>query len=86
MAVPSTFTGAAYQPALQTGILQCRLKERCRTLVALKSTARLRGARHSSPPAAQPREHAWERAATQPMVPLSVVGGWLESPHVQAHD
>ena len=30
------------------------------------------------------REHAWERAATQPMVPLSVVGVWLESPHAQA--
>ena len=42
MAVSFRFMDADYEPALQTGILQCRLKERCRTLHALKSSAFLR--------------------------------------------
>ena len=85
MAVPSTFTGAAYQPALQTGILQCRLKERCRSRNALKSTARLRRTPLLTT-RSEACEHDWVRAATLPVVPLSVFGVCLESPHVQAHD
>ena len=42
MAVPSTLTGADLKPALQTGLVQCRLKERCRSRDVLKSTARIR--------------------------------------------
>ena len=42
MAEPFTSTGADLKPALRTGILQCRLKERCQSLDALKSSARLR--------------------------------------------
>ena len=42
IAAPSTFTGVDYQPGLPTGILRSRLKERCRSRNALKSTACLR--------------------------------------------
>ena len=42
MAVSFRFKGADYEPALQTGILQCRLKERCRSRDMLMSTVRLR--------------------------------------------
>jgi hypothetical protein len=31
-------------------------------------------------------QHAWERVAALPLVPLSVFGVWLESPRVQACD
>ena len=42
MAVSFRFMDADYEPGPQAGILRSRLKERCRTLDALKSTARLR--------------------------------------------
>ena len=42
MAVPFTSTGADLKPELRTGILQFRMKERCRSLDALKSTVRIR--------------------------------------------
>ncbi len=42
IAVPFTSTGADLKPGPQTGILRSRMKERCRSLDALKSTARLR--------------------------------------------
>ena len=42
IAAPSTSTGADLKPGPQTGILRSRLKERCQSRDALKSTARPR--------------------------------------------
>ena len=61
------------------------MKKRCRSLDALKSTARAFGARLSSAPAVQSREHACAFVAGLPLVPLSVVGVWLEPRHAQAY-
>ena len=91
---PSTFTGADYQPGPQAGILRSRMKERCKKLprLSLKSYAiiRRKPKNQCAMARARARQHVWERAATLPMVRLSVpdvcISSLVTCRHVVVHD
>ena len=71
----STGTAGGYPPVPTEGAVP----------IAQRADDALRafGARLSSAPAAQSREHACAFVARLPLVPLSVAGVWLESPRAQ---
>ena len=82
-AVPSTDTGADQERGNLRYVLPSAFLVPCKSLNALKSTASLRRRDAKTQPAPLPREHACERAATLPVVRLSVYGVTFDSRHLQ---